>query len=72
MANCKEYQDLLPKEKAEFIGMLVHCVQSDSELFETGQRLIKKAIKKKLFEGIVIHPPDWNNVPPDDVVPEPY
>lgn len=68
MSICTEFQNLLPKEKAEYVGMLVHACQSDSELFETGKKLIAKAIKRKLFDGVSIHPPDWNNVPPDDSI----
>lgn len=66
MANCKEFQDLLPKEKAEYVGRLIHSCQSDTKLYEAGLRIIKAATKAKLFEGVAIHPPDWDNVPPDE------
>jgi len=61
--NCHEFTNLLPKEKTEYIGSLIHACQSDSKLYEMGLRIIKQATKKGLFEGVSIHPPDWDNVP---------
>ena len=66
--NCKEYQSLLPQEKTEYIGKLLHSVQSDSKLFEVGQRIIKAATKAKLFEGVEIAAPDWEFTPPDETI----
>lgn len=56
MANCKEYSDLLPIEKRDYIGSLIHACTNDSDLFLWGQTLIKKAIKKGLFDGVKINP----------------
>lgn len=58
--NCPEYQILTPKEKTEMIGKLLHAIQSDSTLFLEGSKLIKKAEKKGIFDGIIINPP--NNI----------
>lgn len=55
MANCKEYQELTPFEKKEYIGSLIHAVQSDPNLFKEGQRIINKAIARGLFEGVIIN-----------------
>lgn len=56
MPNCKEYSELLPIEKRDFIGSIVHAATNDSEIFLAAQRLIKRAINKGVFEGIVINP----------------
>lgn len=51
MANCKEFMDLLPKEKIDMIGKIVHAVQSDSETFHAWQRWLKKQRKKDYLKG---------------------
>lgn len=53
--NCEKYLSLLPKEKMEMIGKIVHGLQSDNEIFNKVEALIKLAEKKKLFEGVVIN-----------------
>ena len=61
--NCVEFQDLIPKERTEFIGQLVHACTSDSKLFQMGERIIKQAIRKGLFDGVVINPiAEVNNI----------
>ena len=40
---CKEFEELLPIEKTEMVGKIVHAIQSSTEAFKDGQRLIKKA-----------------------------
>lgn len=55
--NCQEYQQLTPLEKSQYIGELVHACISDSKYFKMGQKLIKQAQDKGLFEGVVINPP---------------
>lgn len=63
---CKEFDELTPQEKTTYIGQLVHSVQSDSELFKTGQMLISVAKKKGLFDNVIINPqthdPDTNSI----------
>lgn len=54
--NCDNYQMLLPKEKIELVGKLIHAIQSDNEIFNRAEALIKLAEKKKLFEGVKINP----------------
>ena len=54
--NCQSYQSLTPKEKAEFIGQLVHAVQNNNDIFKLGQELIELATLKGLFENVVIMP----------------
>ena len=65
--NCVEFQDLIPKERTEFIGELVHACMSDSKLYEMGQKIIRAAIRKGLFDGVTINPieeitPEPNNI----------
>lgn len=56
MANCRTYQELTPKEKRDYIGSLVHSVQSSETLFKMGQRIIEVATQAGAFEGVVINP----------------
>jgi len=60
--NCPEFQTMIPKERTEYIGSLVHACMSDSKLFAMGERIIKQAIRKGLFEGVVIAPIEQNNI----------
>ena len=60
MPNCDKYQNMTPKERTEYVGSLIHSVISDDEIFEAGIRLIKKATKKGLFEGVKINPIEEN------------
>lgn len=59
---CKQYSELIPIEQRNYIGALVHSVMNDEGLFLEGVKLIKKAEKKGLFDGVLINPP---NEPPD-------
>lgn len=54
---CTEFDELSPKEKTEYIGALVHSVQSDSDLYSMGQEIINMAKMKGLFDRVVILPP---------------
>lgn len=61
--NCGEYLLLTPKERTEYIGRLIHSCMSDSLLFAAGQKIIKSAEKKGLFEGVIIAPTiEQNNI----------
>lgn len=54
---CPQFEELTPKEKTEFIGKLVHSVQSDPELYSMAHEIIKMAEEKGLFEGVkILHP----------------
>lgn len=56
MALCTQYMELTPKERTEYIGKLLHSVQSSNELFMAGKRLIDKGERLGLYEGITINP----------------
>lgn len=53
---CNEYMRLTPKEKRDYIGELIHAVQSDVEYFEKGLEIILLAYNKGLFDGVTINP----------------
>ena len=59
---CKEFDSLSPKEKTEYIGQVVHSIQSDSALFEIGKEIIRLGEIKGLFEGVTILPTDSKEV----------
>jgi len=46
--NCKEYQQLTPLEKRNYIGELIHSCMNDSNLFKEGLKIISKGYTKKL------------------------
>lgn len=54
--NCKEFQDMIPKERTEYIGELIHACMSDSKFFSVGKKIIKDATKMGIFEGVTINP----------------
>lgn len=64
MANCKEFMELTPLEKSNYIGSLVHIATNDSEIYLLGQKLIAKGIKKGLFQNVIINPP--NPIAPEE------
>jgi hypothetical protein len=41
--NCLSYRLLTPKEKTEFIGQLLHVVQSDEYSFSKAKKIIQRA-----------------------------
>lgn len=53
---CESFFNLIPMEQRDYIGSLVHAVMNDENLFLDGQKLIKKAQKKGLFENVKINP----------------
>ena len=61
--DCPEYQRLLPKEKVEFVGMLLHACQSHSTFYEAAQKIIRRANKLGVYEGVAIQPDNWSPVP---------
>jgi hypothetical protein len=64
---CEEYTKLTPKEKRDFIGELVHCVQEDSELYRLGKAIIAIAYQRGLFNGVIINP--TNEYKNDEQIP---
>lgn len=54
--NCENYLELSPKEKVEFIGKLIHAVQSDNYTFNKAVLIINRAEKKGLYAGVTINP----------------
>ena len=55
--TCDKYNELTPIAKVHFIGELVHAAQSDDAIFTCCKDLIELAIRKGLFDGVVINPP---------------
>ena len=63
---CPEYDNLIPIEKAEYIGSLTHSCMNDSELFRIGLKLIETAKVKGVFSGVTVMPkPIEGQVIPD-------
>lgn len=54
---CESFDLLSHKEKIEFIGKLVHSVQSDNNLFIVGQSIIRQAEETGILDDVVINPP---------------
>ena len=55
---CDKYDNLSPVERLTLVGEVVHALQSDDEIFDDVQKIIRKAIIKGLFVGTVILPTD--------------
>lgn len=55
--NCPEFQELIPKEKTEYIGMVLHACMSHEKFYSIGLKIIKDATKMGLFQGVQINPP---------------
>lgn len=55
---CQPFEELTPKEKTEYIGQVVHAIQSDPSLFAMGQEIIRLGQLRGLFEGVTILPED--------------
>jgi len=52
--NCEKFMALDDNAKSVYIGRLVHCCQSNDELFEIGKNIINAGIIMGLFEGVKI------------------
>jgi hypothetical protein len=59
---CNSFDKLTPKEKTEYIGALVHCVQSHDQLFKIGKEIIEIGKQVGLFEGVKIFHEDKKDV----------
>ena len=56
MAHATMYQNLLPKERQEFIGKIVHAIQSSNVCFYKAAELIDLGEYLKVFDGVTILP----------------
>ena len=56
MTVCKEYEVLSDIERAIYMGKVVHCIQSNSKMFEIGQRIIRMCEKDGIFDGVKFMP----------------
>jgi hypothetical protein len=59
---CEEFEKLTPKEKTEFIGKVVHAIQSSTKLYLMGKEIIGLGEIQGLFEGVKILPRDTKDV----------
>lgn len=53
---CDKFDSLTHKEKIDFIGKLVHSVQSDGHLFIIGQAVIRQAEERGILDDVIINP----------------
>ncbi len=60
---CKEYDDLAPPERQQYIGKLLHACQSHSKLFKYGQRIIEAAESIGVLDGVEIAPENYSFTP---------
>lgn len=54
--NCIGYQNLLPQEKYEKLGKIIHLFQNHEPHFEAMCGLIEWGEKNGLFDGVEIMP----------------
>lgn len=64
MPVCESFEKLTPLERSNFVGAVVHLIQSDESYYLIGQRMIKSGNKKGLFIGVKINPQpiEQNNI----------
>jgi len=53
---CSKYQELSHREKVEFIGKLVHAVQSNDAIFESAKALVYWVEQFGVFNNVTILP----------------
>ena len=53
---CKSYDQLTIVEKTQFIGKLMHLVQTNDNAFMTADQLLSSADKEGIFKNVVILP----------------
>ena len=58
---CHSYDQLTIVEKRQFIGKLMHLIQSDEKAFIEADQLIREADKDGIFKSVTILP--VNNAP---------
>ncbi len=52
--NCEKFLALDELDKVHFLASVIHCVQSNDELFGQGLRMIEAGKKSGLFENVKI------------------
>lgn len=60
----EKYLEMSIQEQREFIGAVVHLVQTDARCFVHAKQMLKWATVNGLMEGVVILPENWSDVPP--------
>ncbi len=58
---CENFDLLTHKEKVEYIGRLVHSVQSDNQLFSIGKEIIRQAEQRGVLDDVIINPDTDNS-----------
>lgn len=53
---CTSYNLMSHRERIEYIGKLLHSVQSDDKLFTIGRAIIKQAEDNGLLDDVIINP----------------
>ena len=61
MANCREWLNLIHKERQEMIGELVIALQSDSQCFRQAKKIMFLAKKKKIHHHSRVNVTDYGN-----------
>lgn len=59
---CPEYDLLTGIEKRIYTGKLIHAVQNNSGCFLVGGSIIETAAKHGLFDNVIFHPSEENNI----------
>lgn len=59
--NCNEFLKLDNYEQSQYMAELIHCCQSDDELFRIGAQLIETGKNKGLFDRVKIGNQSINN-----------
>lgn len=52
----KEYEELTPVQRVEFIGKLCHAAMSSTSCFRDAKELIEKGERIGVFDGVKILP----------------
>lgn len=58
---CDKYFNLTPIERVSLVGELVHAIQSDSEIFDMAENIIKLAMLKGVYTDVKILPEQQND-----------
>jgi hypothetical protein len=53
---CEKYNTLSHRERIDYIGKLLHSVQSDNQLYIIGQAIIRQAENNGILDDVVINP----------------
>ena len=58
---CEKYEELTVLERIRLIGAVIHCLQSDDELFKRALELVNKGAKKGVLDGVSFLPEDYED-----------